>query len=250
MRTRVLVTWLFLAILPHLSAEQHGEIWIDSSGSVAASQLAGVVKEVKSSLPQFSREHEVREWRVFHFGETTFDAFPSGFVELPVYAPPACGTPAATEAASLLKRLADERKKANERQCQQERGSSLEVWTKTAAGKFDAAFANTTPSGSCTALFDLFSRVQLYRKPTFVLVISDGEETCYKGKPSAIAAPSQGIEATMILLGKTKEVRRPFDYFQQTSAYWKRTAPWLTLIPLSELDRVFEARQTGFAERQ
>ena len=72
-----------------------------------------------------------------------------------------------------------------------------------------------------------------------VLIATDAEETCAKGKLTPVPPPN-GTRMFMIVVANRESGMRYFQQFSEATKRWKDIAPWITLLRPNQLDQVLK----------
>jgi hypothetical protein len=150
-----------------------------------------------------------------------------------------CRGPVIEEDQAWYKPLVRHEEKKAAKDCEEEQAKASRDYedSRTEALKLITQAIKSTEQGnsSCTAFYDALASASFVTSPSFIVVLSDGVDTCVSSTPK-IPAPAAGVKVMLILLpskydhGKNASA---FGAFSARKTLLQKIAPWLRVEPPS-----------------
>jgi hypothetical protein len=220
-------------------AQTRGEVWIDRSESTFAAGVEQTVETAFTVLPRLA-EAGVRQWDLYGFAGKAFSAKPFNSMILPPLSSSGClAPPPEFEIDRIFRNTAHAATARQEKLCDDQRQAELRKYHAAVNNALQSARAGlsglTAEAPHRTCLVELLSRVSDPRldPPRYVLIVTDGEETCEPRIHAALPAPAAPVSAVMVIVPEKtpKNGRTPRQHLSAVEEYWRRVAPWVQIVP-------------------
>ena len=241
--TVAVMAFATLIVATPVLAQSRGALWMDDSSSARHEDVKRARDQFFALLPSAVNDG-VGAWEFFRFTRDALNATPVAAFDVPPFAPPGCDDLlAASELTTLFRRPKNAARRQAEQRCADRRATARAEYDTALAGRIamvrDTLDAKPKATGPCTGLVDLLSRLvnQPSTRSSIVVIISDGIESCVPTAGLQLLPPPPTVRVLMAAVPSTTGGRSPWQEFETRRNTWRRVAPWMEVVPLSQLTR-------------